>query len=91
MLSPETEQALAQALDAVIQEAGDDPQYASLVQHLTEAQDSLGSAEAAPTDDAAPADAPAADSPAEHTPTAQDPHGFGAAKDAFIAQRKAAA
>lgn len=91
MLSPETEQALSQALDAVIQEAGDDPQYASLVQHLTEAQDSLSSAPDEPGADTTPTDAAPADAPAEHTPTVQDPHGFGAAKDAFIAQRKAAA
>lgn len=41
MLTPETLNALDQALAAVVKEAGDDPQYAELVDHLTAAQGAM--------------------------------------------------
>lgn len=50
-LSPETTDALRKALDAVVQECGDDPAYAELVDHLEAAQDALPEAdEAEPRD-----------------------------------------
>lgn len=58
MLSPETIKALDEALGAVIAEAGDDPQYADLVDSLTAAQHAAaqveGSGDAAPDPGAEP-------------------------------------
>lgn len=45
-LSPETIDALEQALTAVIEEAGDDPEHAGLVEALSAAQEQLGGGEA---------------------------------------------
>lgn len=41
MLTPETLDALKQALSAVIDQAGDDPKYSGLVDALTQAQRAL--------------------------------------------------
>jgi hypothetical protein len=82
-LTPQTADALGQALDAVIAECGDDPQYHDLIQHLGEAQQSLQGAEGD--------HAPAAEAPDEPDPSGSDPHGFQAAKEQFMARRKDAA
>ncbi|HEU4975281.1 MAG TPA: hypothetical protein VFT50_09345 [Baekduia sp.] len=57
MLSPETMQALEEALSAVVEEAGDSPEYADLVASLTSAQDALQQLEGADGEKAEGADA----------------------------------
>jgi hypothetical protein len=54
MLTPETLDALDQALTAVIHEAGGDPQYEGLVHALTAAKDALPDSGADQAEDAAP-------------------------------------
>ena|SRR5690348_3050694 len=70
-LTPETSAALKDALDAVISECGDHPEYAHLVEALQAAEAAIPQSEghapdhaahdAAPADDAAPAGHPADD------------------------------
>lgn len=86
MLSPETEQALAAALDAVVKEAGHDPQYADLVASLTTAKDALTEIEAGEPE--GPGEA-ADDAGEPFTRSSHDPHGFEAAKSALTARRHA--
>jgi hypothetical protein len=66
-LTPETAGALKDALDAVIQQCGDDPQYADLIDSLKAAEQAIPSGEghAAHGDHAAPA----------HGAEPTDPHG----------------
>ena len=53
-LSPETLKALGDALDAVVQEAGDSPEYAQLVNHLTAASGALPEVSDEPDGDPVP-------------------------------------
>ncbi len=44
-LTPETSAALKQAIEAIVQECGDDPQYAHLVEALQSAEDAIPESE----------------------------------------------
>lgn len=95
MLTSETRAALAQALDAVMNEAGDDPAAEALVNALTEAQDALesmpddsGEVEQEPVEDAPEPEAPE-DSEEMPEKEEEDPYSFDTAKKKFQAKRSA--
>lgn len=103
-LTPETTDALKQALDAVVAEAGNDPKYTSLVDGLQAATTALDELHTAPADatpapnpdaphDAAAHDTPAADAAGDSTPDAagdsQMPDTFDAAQKALGDRMKA--
>lgn len=77
-LSPETLSALDEALTAVIDEAGDDPQYAKLVDDLTAARGEIDNAD----------DGDGPDSESDPKDAAQDDE-FKAAEAEHVTRRKA--
>lgn len=77
-LSPETLDALEQALTAVIDEAGDDPQFADLAAALQDAQHALSGLEGADHEAAEPRDGD------------EDAHSFDVAEKRMTERRKAA-
>jgi hypothetical protein len=88
MLSPETIKALDDALGAVIEEAGDDPQYADLVDALTAAQHAAtaaGDGGGGGGEHAAP---PAAEPDGDEGSPDFDPHSFDHAEKAMTKRRK---
>jgi hypothetical protein len=91
MLSPETINALEEALDAVITEAGDDEQYADLVEQLSQAREAasqLGEGEAPGKDEAPEAPEAEAEEEARAEDEQRDPFSFDDAEKAFRAKRK---
>lgn len=99
-LTPETIDALKQALDAVVSEAGDDPKYAELADHLNAATTSLDAigdekdadpsdppADAEPKDE--PADEPKDDAPADEDEKPSPPDNFEDAESEFGKRMKA--
>lgn len=91
MLSPETTKALEDALDAVIEECGDAPEYEELTKHLAAAKSAL-------PEGGAKDDEPAEDEPSEDEDEPKDeaedkpspPDNFAEAQRRFIEKRKAA-
>lgn len=96
-LTPETEKALSDALAAVIDECGDDPAYADLVDALSSAQDALpekpdAEPEHAPEHehDAPPADDKTDEPPADDKPDeSKPPDNFDEAQRRFGKNQKA--
>lgn len=91
MLSPETKDQLAEALGAVLDQLGDDPDTAELREHLEAATEALGApeGEAPEGEPEAPAEeeASAEDEPAESEEDEEDAYSFDKAREKFAARR----
>lgn len=83
MLSPETLATLEQALNAVIEEAGDDPQLEELVAQLEQARDAIPAGDEGP-----PADEAAEEAPDDEEE--RDPFSFEDAEKEWGRRKKAA-
>jgi len=87
MLSPETKDQLAEALSAVLEQLGDDPDTAELREHLEAATEALGASEgeAAPEgQEPVEEEAPAEPESAEDE---EDAYSFDKAREKFAARR----
>lgn len=90
MLSPETKDQLAEALSAVLEQLGDDPDTAELRGHLEAATDALqgGEGEAPPEGEPEAEEAPEEETPAEdEAADEEDAYSFDKAREKFAARR----
>ena len=89
MLSPETKDQLAEALGAVLDQLGDDPDTAELREHLEAATEALGAPEGEPApegEEPVEEEAPAEDEP-ESAEDEEDAYSFDKAREKFAARR----
>ena len=89
MLSPETKDQLAEALGAVLEQLGDDPDTAELREHLEAATEALGAPEGEPApegEEPVEEEAPAEGEP-ESAENEEDAYSFDKAREKFAARR----